>query len=134
MRLTGSQASELSVRDAEAIAWRLKDLGAGSVIIKLGAQGCVLASGNGSFLIRAPSVDAVDTTAAGDAFNGALAVARAERMPLPEACRFAVGAAALSVTRYGAQQSMPARHEIDEMVRRASVETLSSNRTARSGT
>ncbi len=63
--------------------------------------------------IAAPAVDAVDTTAAGDVFNGALAVALAEQAPLAEACRFAVHAAALSVTRIGAQPSMPLRDEVD---------------------
>jgi ribokinase len=63
--------------------------------------------------VPAPRVDAVDTTAAGDVFNGALAVACSEGAPLLEACRFAVRAAALSVTRRGAQPSMPSRSELD---------------------
>jgi ribokinase len=63
--------------------------------------------------IAAPAVDAVDTTAAGDVFNGALAVALAEHASLPDACRFAVQTAAMSVTRIGAQPSMPLRDEVD---------------------
>ncbi len=58
-------------------------------------------------------VEAVDTTAAGDVFNAALAVALAEQAALLDACRFAVHAAALSVTRRGAQPSMPLREEVD---------------------
>ena len=58
-------------------------------------------------------VEAVDTTAAGDVFNGALAVALAEERPLAEALRFAQAAAAISVTRPGAQPSAPTRAEIE---------------------
>jgi ribokinase len=64
-------------------------------------------------MIPAFRVDAVDTTAAGDVFNGALAVALAEEVPLPGALRFAQAAAAISVTRPGAQPSAPTRAEID---------------------
>jgi ribokinase len=62
-------------------------------------------------------VDAVDTTAAGDVFNGALAVALAGGAVLVEATRFANAAAALSVTKLGAQPSAPARAEVDELIR-----------------
>ena len=62
--------------------------------------------------IPAPAVQAIDSTAAGDVFNGALAVACAEGASLEGACRFAVDAAALSVTRLGAQSSMPHRAEL----------------------
>ena len=61
-------------------------------------------------------VDPVDTTAAGDVFNGALAVALAERRPLPDALRFAQAAAAISVTRPGAQPSAPTREEILDLL------------------
>jgi ribokinase len=61
-------------------------------------------------------VEAVDTTAAGDVFNGALAVALAEERPLAEALRFAQAAAAISVTRAGAQPSAPTRAEIDAFI------------------
>jgi ribokinase len=69
--------------------------------------------------IAAPVVTAVDTTAAGDVFNGALAVALAEGAGLADACRFAVRAAALSVTRSGAQPSMPVRDEVDRWISQA---------------
>jgi len=61
-------------------------------------------------------VRAVDTTAAGDVFNGALAVRLAENCPLGAAVRFAHAAAAISVTRRGAQPSIPARSEIDALL------------------
>jgi ribokinase len=61
---------------------------------------------------------AIDTTGAGDAFNGALAVALAERRPLCEAVRFATVAASLSVERLGAAASMPSRAEVDAVLAR----------------
>jgi ribokinase len=73
----------------------------------------LLAQAEETTWIAAPTVNAVDTTAAGDVFNGALAVACSEGSNLAEACRFAVGAAALSVTRLGAQTSMPTRVELN---------------------
>ena len=112
-QFTGGAAERLSLADAEAIAVRLLSTGVGAVIIKLGPQGCLVADGGTMWRLGAPAVDVVDTTAAGDVFNGALAVALAEHAALPDACRFAVHAAALSVTRIGAQPSMPFRHEVD---------------------
>jgi ribokinase len=112
-QLVGAGAERLSLEGAEAIAARLLSTGVGAVIIKLGPQGCLVADGQTMFRIAAPAVDAVDTTAAGDVFNGALAVALAEQAALPDACHFAVHAAALSVTRIGAQPSMPFRDEVE---------------------
>ena len=68
-------------------------------------------------LVPGFKVKAVDATAAGDVFNGALAVALAERKPLTEALRYANAAAALSVTKLGAQPSAPKRNEIEKMIR-----------------
>jgi ribokinase len=84
------------------------------LILKLGEQGCKLVEGGKSVHIPAPKVKAIDTTAAGDVFNGALAVALSEGRSLKEGCEFAVRAAAISVTRLGAQPSVPARKEVDE--------------------
>ncbi|MFC6086072.1 ribokinase [Sphaerisporangium aureirubrum] len=87
-------------------------------VITLGARGAVYGSRAGERLsVPAVPVQAVDTTAAGDAFAGALAVARAEGRPSPEALRFAATAAALSVRRPGAGTSMPSRAEIDAALR-----------------
>jgi ribokinase len=73
----------------------------------------LLAEGSRTTQIPAPQVKVVDTTAAGDIFNAALAVARAEGASLKNACEFAVRAAAVSVTRFGAQPSVPGRAEVE---------------------
>jgi ribokinase len=87
--------------------------GAGTVILTLGAQGAYLASSRLHQHIPAFRVEAVDTTAAGDVFSGALAVALVEGKSLPEAARFACAASAISVSRLGAQPSAPEREEIE---------------------
>lgn len=84
------------------------------VVITLGAAGVLYAArGREPLSVPAPRVRAVDTTAAGDTFVGALAVALGEGRAVPEALRWASAAAALSVQRHGAQDSMPARAETD---------------------
>jgi ribokinase len=90
--------------------------GVQNVIITLGARGAWVAGAGLGQLIPAFKVKAVDTTAAGDVFNGALALALAEGKPLLEAARFASAAAAISVTRMGAQTSAPTRKEIERLL------------------
>jgi ribokinase len=90
--------------------------GVETVVITLGSRGAYVASGATRELVPGFVVDAVDTTAAGDTFNGALAVALAEGQPLEQAVRFANAAGAISVTRLGAQPSAPQRGEIDEFL------------------
>jgi ribokinase len=86
------------------------------VCVTLGARGVLYGSRGGTRLrVPAPQVRAIDTTAAGDTFAGALAVARAEGRTPEEALRFATAAAALSVQREGASTSMPTRAEIEEL-------------------
>lgn len=108
--------------DGEAAAAKacalLRRRGAGAVILTLGSRGAYVAEASGETMMRGFKVKAVDTTAAGDVFNGALAVALAEGQPLGAAARFANAAAALSVTRFGAQPSAPTRLEIERMLRR----------------
>jgi ribokinase len=87
-----------------------------TVIVTLGAKGALVTTDEGSRLIPGFKVKAVDTTAAGDVFNGALAVRLAEGRPLFEAVRFAHAAAALSVTRHGAQPSIPTRAKIEALL------------------
>lgn len=83
-----------------------------TVILKLGERGCEVRRGGTSTFIPAIRVNAVDTTAAGDVFNAAVAVALSEGAEIEAACRFAVKAAAVSVTRLGAQSSAPLRSEV----------------------
>jgi ribokinase len=91
----------------------LRALGPQTVILKLGDQGCLCSDGGTEIISPGFPVQAVDTTAAGDTFNAALGVALCEQMPLGEALRFANAAAAISVTRLGAQSSAPSRDEVD---------------------
>ena len=90
----------------------LIDKGVQQVIITLGKRGAYWCNKNGSGFVSAPVVNAVDTTAAGDCFNGAFAVAIAEGKSIPDAVSFACQAASISVTLMGAQSSMPYRNEI----------------------
>jgi ribokinase len=94
-------------------ARRLLELGPRAVVITIGSEGCLVAHDQEIHHVASPRVQAVDTVGAGDAFNGALAVALAERRPLVEAAAWAVKAAALAVTRPGAQSALPFRDQID---------------------
>ena len=87
--------------------------GVQNIIITLGKQGAYFQNKNLKFKVDAPDVQAMDTTAAGDTFSGALTVAITENMDWKEAVQFAVKAASISVTRMGAQASVPYRREID---------------------
>ena len=98
---------------ARVAAEELLRRGAGCAVIKMGAQGAYYATAEVSQYLPAFRVKAVDTVAAGDAFNGALAVALAEGRGIDEAMRRAMAAGALAVTRTGAQDSMPSREELD---------------------
>jgi ribokinase len=91
-------------------------LGPASVIFKLGEAGCAICSHDSATRVGAYPVKAVDTTGAGDVFNGALAVALAEGRSMPVAARFANAASALSVKRPGAQASIPCRDEVDKFM------------------
>ena len=92
----------------------LRERGARGVVVKLGSRGVVLSYGQADpIALPAFQVEAVDTTAAGDAFNGAFAAALAEGRAPPDAAQFAIAAAALSVTRLGAQTSIAGRAEIN---------------------
>ncbi len=108
--LTGISIND--IYSAELAASKLTEMGVKNVIITLGETGAYLKSGDISELIPGIKVEAVDTTAAGDVFNGALAVAIAEGKDLKDAVVFANKVAAISVTRLGAQASAPYRKEI----------------------
>jgi ribokinase len=104
---------------AKAAQGLLNNRGVQAVLITLGSKGVFVATKTGKIrrIISAFKVKAVDTTAAGDVFNGALAVALAEGRPLLDAARFANAAAALSVTKLGAQPSAPYRKDINKLLK-----------------
>jgi ribokinase len=116
--LLGQPPGDVTEAEAPAIAAALRRLGPRTAIVKMGGKGAWLDDGCGSRHIPGFAVKAVDTTAAGDTFNGALAVALAEGRPLAEAMRFANAAAAISVTRPGAQASIPSRADVDALLDR----------------
>lgn len=111
--LLGLPPQRVSICNAPALARSLRERGPTAIVLKLGDQGCFYSDADAEIHCPAVSVTARDTTAAGDVFNAALAVALAEDRPIAEALRFANAAAAISVTRIGAQASIPARAEVD---------------------
>jgi len=102
--------------DPAVAARALRARGAGAVIVTLGGDGALAVTAAGEIRVPAFRVAVVDTTGAGDAFNGALAVALAERRALPDALRLAAAAGALACTRRGAQPSLPRRDEVDRLL------------------
>jgi ribokinase len=115
--LCGRPAARVTLADAPSLAAALRRMGPKTVILKLGGQGCLLLDDSGPRRFPAFPVEVRDTTAAGDTFNAALAVALAEGKPMDEAIPFANAAAAISVTRLGAQASAPSRAEVEEFLR-----------------
>ena len=112
--LTGCTISDINTaREAAKI---LAGKGIKTVIITLGAEGALILVNDVFTTVPALPVSAVDTTAAGDIFNGALAVALSEKQNIRDAVQFANHAAAISVTRLGAQASAPYRNEVDELM------------------
>jgi ribokinase len=117
LTLLGRVDADVSEEHAGEVAGAVRTLGADTAILKLGARGAILSDARGIRAFAAPTVQAIDTTAAGDTFNGALAVILAEGQPFETALAFANLAASLSVTRAGAQASMPTRAEVEEFRR-----------------
>jgi ribokinase len=114
--LLGREPGSVSVDKAPAMAEALLVLGVTSVVLKLGENGALYCDSVRVIHVPAFAVDVCDTTAAGDTFNAALAVALTEGKEIGEALRFSNGAAAISVTRAGAQSSIPSRAEVDEFL------------------
>jgi len=104
-------------KSAAEAALVLLDMGIGTVVVKLGAQGAYFANSSIGGLLLPFDVAAMDSVAAGDAFNGALAVSLTEGKDLREAVTIACAAGALSVTKTGAQDSMPERELVEKLVR-----------------
>jgi ribokinase len=108
-----------STTDAERAADKLLSLGARNIVITLGAQGAFVKSA--TMKKHVPAFDAgpvVETTGAGDAFNGGFAVGLSEGMDLVQAVRFGCAVASISVTRPGTAPAMPNRHEVNELLKK----------------
>jgi ribokinase len=112
----GEAARLAGVPGVEAAADALIARGAGSVVVTVGEAGARCRGRAGVHDVPGVKVQAIDTTAAGDAFNGALAVALAERRDIASALRFANAAAALACTKRGAQPSLPRRADVERVV------------------
>ncbi len=119
LALLGRPLQRISLVEARSIASALRLRGSRTVIVKMGDQGCFADSGDHAAHYPGFAVKAVDTTAAGDTFNAALAVELACGAELPQAIRFANAAAAVSVTRPGAQSSAPARADVEALLARS---------------
>lgn len=120
-QLTGMRCND--VDSAVQIGMRLLERGAAAVCVKLPDGGCVLVEEERFAHVGAVPVDVVDTTGAGDAFAGALAVALAERRPCVDAVRFGVAATHLAVAGYGSQTALPVRAQIQQIFNRLPVNT-----------
>jgi ribokinase len=112
-----NEAARLIGEKVDAVLEGLIARGAGSVVMTCGAAGCEVLSDGKRQRVPGFHVEAVDTTGAGDCFNGALAVALARGFAMIEAVRYANAAAALAVTRFGAQIAMPTDEEVRQFLR-----------------
>lgn len=122
MQLAGTSSSAATPAAIRKLAEGLLRLGPRNVLLKLGERGAYVATGDGlRTMIPAYAVKAVDTTAAGDAFNGGFAVALARGSCPAEAARFASAVAAISVTRRGALPSLPTQDEVDSFLAKHST-------------
>lgn len=108
-----TQLPVTNAKEAKAAAKQLQDLGAKNVVITMGSEGAVLRQGDTTTLIPPIPVDAIDTTAAGDAFAGALAVRWSQTNNLLNAVRYANAAGAIAASRAGAQTSVATQKEIE---------------------
>lgn len=113
-----------TVEDCRLAAQKFFDMGVKNVIITLGSRGVYFTDGAREITVPALKVKAVETTGAGDAFNGGLTTAIAEGLPMETALKFATCTAALSVTRLGSSQSMPTREEIEALLEKEFGVTL----------
>lgn len=105
-----------SISEITGAAYSLMKTGVKNIIVTVGKRGALLVNEDEQVLFTPPDVIAVDTTAAGDTFNGALVVGLAEGMSLHQSIRFANIAAALTVSRKGAQSAIPSRKEVDQFI------------------
>ncbi|MEX2300872.1 MAG: ribokinase [Bryobacterales bacterium] len=124
MQLLGLDGAIDGDDQALQVASKLRDEGASTVVLKLGSRGCCIVNKEISTIVSGHEVTAVDTTAAGDTFNGAFACALDQKRSIVEAARFANAAGALSVTRPGAQNSVPTRKEVEQFLGRMTAPSL----------
>lgn len=116
LMLLGRDPGDIQIQDAPDIAGELAKLGAPMIVLKLGRWGCYFHGAGEEGHVPGFAVETLDSTAAGDTFNAGLAIALAEGASMQHALRFANAAAAISVTRAGAQASAPARAEVDRFL------------------
>lgn len=110
-----------SLEQVQAAGNALLSKGVSSVLVTLGSKGAMLIQPEGSHLFPVEKMDVRDTIAAGDCFNAAFVTALAENRPMGDAVRFANMAASLSVTRPGAQSSIPTRAEVDDLLKQSTA-------------
>jgi ribokinase len=114
--LTGEDVSDRM--SAQEAAGKLLSQGVGTIVLKLGADGSMLVTPQGVHHFPAYKIDAVDPTAAGDAFTAAFTVEYAAGAKIEDAIRFANGAGAVAATRLGAQSSLPTFQEVEDFIAR----------------
>jgi len=124
--LTGIKVTDEN--SAKVAAKNLLDCGVKAVILTMGSKGYILATKDGVEFVPSIKVDAVDATAAGDAFTGSLAVGLAQGKTLEAAALFANYVAALSVTKMGAQSSMPNAEQVENFMKQRSTQGVSNER------
>lgn len=126
--LCGKEPARMSMATVASCAETLRERGARNVIVKLGARGAYIAAEDGTRRsVSSFKVQVVDSTAAGDAFNGGLAVALMRGMPLAAAARYATAVGAMSVTKAGAQPAMPTEEEVMKLLRDEGADAGSRN-------
>jgi ribokinase len=120
--LCGLAPGDLTPANVASVAELLIGSGPSSVIVKMGSRGAYIAGANGfRQMVPAFKVKAIDSTAAGDAFNAGLAVALVRGLSLEEAARYGAAVGALSATRAGAQTSMPSQRDVSRLLKAARV-------------
>uniref|UniRef100_A0A7C1PBK4 Ribokinase n=1 Tax=Thermofilum pendens TaxID=2269 RepID=A0A7C1PBK4_THEPE len=124
--LTGVEVRD--VKTAVEAGRKLLSMGAGSAVITMGGEGAVVVTSEDAYFVPAVRVKPVDTTGAGDAFNAGLAFGLAQGLPLVEAARLGCVIAALKVTKFGAQEGLPWREELEEYLRKGVLELTTPTR------
>lgn len=117
--ITGMPVSTL--QEIETAARTLLKTGIKAVVVTIGKRGAMLVTNDGSAVFSPPSIEVVDTTAAGDTFNGAIAVGLSEGKTIEQSIEFANHASTITVSRKGAQSSIPTREEVENFMKERAV-------------